>query len=71
MPLASRRRAIFGLESGGGNIAFGYRRTRSHELVDIDTCPILSPRIVSRLSDLKALLAPLCERTSQAPCRCH
>lgn len=59
MPLASRRRAGFGLERAGSKIAFGYRRVRSHDLIDIDTCPIMSPRIVSRLSGLKALLAPL------------
>ena len=58
-PLASRRRATFGLGTDRDGIALGFHRARSHDLIDIETCPILSPRIAARLSGLKAMLAPL------------
>jgi 23S rRNA (uracil1939-C5)-methyltransferase len=57
--LGSRRRATFSLSRDGRAIVLGYRRARSHDLIAIDICPILSPGIVSRLPKLKAALAPL------------
>ncbi|WP_108681365.1 class I SAM-dependent RNA methyltransferase [Methyloceanibacter sp. wino2] len=59
VPLGSRRRATFSLERRGKNVVLGYRRARSHDTIEIDTCPILSPRVLSVLPALKALLAPL------------
>jgi 23S rRNA (uracil1939-C5)-methyltransferase len=59
MPLGSRRRATFALGRTPQGLVFGYRRARSHDLIDIDTCPILSPAIVSRLPKLKAVLGSL------------
>src|SRR6476660_2975371 len=41
VPLASRRRASFALERSGQRIALGYRAARSHDIVDIATCPVL------------------------------
>lgn len=59
VPLASRRRAVFALGRAGQGIAFGYRAARSHVIIDIATCPVLSPRIVEHLPKLKTALAPL------------
>jgi 23S rRNA (uracil1939-C5)-methyltransferase len=59
VPLGNRRRATFALAREGQNLVLGYRRARSHDLIDIDMCPILSPKIVARLPKLKAALAPL------------
>ena len=59
VPLGSRRRATFALGRDGQGLALGYRPARSHDLIDIDVCPILSPKIVARLPELKAALAPL------------
>ena len=59
VPLGSRRRAALALGREGEGLALGYRRARSHDLIDVDVCPILSPAIVSRLPKLKAALAPL------------
>jgi 23S rRNA (uracil1939-C5)-methyltransferase len=59
VPLANRRRAALALASSKQGVALGYRRARSHELIDIEVCPILSPRIVDRLPKLKQALAPL------------
>ncbi len=55
--LGSRRRAALALCRGKDGVAFGYRRARSNELIDIEVCPVLSPRIVERLPKLKRALA--------------
>ena len=49
VPLASRRRAAFTLGRTVQGIAFGYRAARSHDIVDIAACPLLSPSIAGRL----------------------
>ena len=59
VPLGSRRRATLTLGRAKEGLALGYRRARSHDLIDIDVCPILSPAIVKRLPKLKAALGPL------------
>jgi 23S rRNA (uracil1939-C5)-methyltransferase len=66
VPLGSRRRATFSLERRDNDVVLGYRRARSHDTIGIDTCPILSPRIVSVLSALKAMLAPLLGTSREA-----
>jgi 23S rRNA (uracil1939-C5)-methyltransferase len=59
VPLASRRRAAFTLGRTARGVAFGYLGGRSHAIVDIAACPVLSPAIAGRLPKLKSALAPL------------
>jgi 23S rRNA (uracil1939-C5)-methyltransferase len=59
VPLASRRRAAFTLGRTARGVAFGFRGARSHAIVDIAACPVLSPAIAGRLPQLKSALAPL------------
>jgi 23S rRNA (uracil1939-C5)-methyltransferase len=59
VPLASRRRAAFTLGRTARGVAFGYRGARSHAIVDVAACPLLSPAIAGRLPKLKSALAPL------------
>ena len=59
VPLASRRRAAFTLGRAARGVAFGYRGARSHAIVDIAACPVLSSGIAGRLPKLKSALAPL------------
>jgi 23S rRNA (uracil1939-C5)-methyltransferase len=66
VPLGSRRRATLSLARDAQGLVLGYRRARSHDLIDIDVCLILSPAIVSRLPRLKAVLAPLLGNTREA-----
>jgi 23S rRNA (uracil1939-C5)-methyltransferase len=66
VPLGSRRRATLTLGRNQQGLAFGYRRARSHDLIDVQTCPVLSPRIVASLSKLKTALAPLLGRKREA-----
>jgi 23S rRNA (uracil1939-C5)-methyltransferase len=66
VPVGSRRRAALTLGRNQQGLALGYRRARSHDLIDIDVCPVLSPRIVKRLPKLKVALAPLLGRKAEA-----
>jgi 23S rRNA (uracil1939-C5)-methyltransferase len=59
VPPESRRRASFALARNKDGLELGFKRVRSHELVNIETCPVLSPNIVASLPGLKAALAPL------------
>jgi 23S rRNA (uracil1939-C5)-methyltransferase len=57
--IGSRRRASLALGRSEGGLALGYRRARTHALIDVAVCPVLTPRIAARLPKLKAALAPL------------
>jgi 23S rRNA (uracil1939-C5)-methyltransferase len=59
VPLGTRRRASLALGHHKTGAAFGYHRARSHDLIDVTACPVLSPRIVAALPKLKAALASL------------
>lgn len=59
VPLGGRRRASLALARGKDGPTLGYRRARSHQLIDIAVCPVLSPGIVARLANLKAALVRL------------
>ncbi len=59
VPLASRRRATLALGRGEGGPVLGYRRARSHDLIDVESCPLLTPAISARLARLRQVLAPL------------
>jgi 23S rRNA (uracil1939-C5)-methyltransferase len=59
VPVGSRRRASFALARNQEGLALGFKRVRSHELVNIEACPVLSDKIVAALPGLKTALAPL------------
>jgi 23S rRNA (uracil1939-C5)-methyltransferase len=59
VPVGSRRRVALVLGRGRAGVALGYRRARSHDLIDVAVCPVLTPRIVASLPKLKQALAPL------------
>jgi 23S rRNA (uracil1939-C5)-methyltransferase len=59
VPLGSRRRAALALGRGKDGVMLGYRRARSHDLIDVDACPVLTPCIANGLTRLKQALAPL------------
>lgn len=66
VPLGSRRRATFSLERRGKDAVLGYRRARSHDTIETEVCPILSPAIVAALPAFKAMLFPLLGSRSEA-----
>lgn len=55
MPLASRRRAVFGVANRGDRVEIGFREGGQHRLVDLTECPVLDSRIVAALEGLRAL----------------
>lgn len=57
VPAASRRRAVLTARRGAGDggVTLGYHRRRSHELLDIEECPVLVPAIVAALPALRAV----------------
>ncbi len=59
VPLGSRRRAALTLGRGKDGVVLGYRRARSHDLIDVATCPVLTPALSSSLSKLKQALGSL------------
>lgn len=52
---ASRRRAVFSARRTEKGMLLGYNKAFSHEIVDIEDCPILVPEIAGELSMLRAL----------------
>jgi 23S rRNA (uracil1939-C5)-methyltransferase len=65
-PLASRRRASFTVRKESRDIRLGFNAARSHDLVDLDECPILLPQIASALPQLRAALADALPNKSEA-----
>ena len=57
--MGSRRRATLALGRDKNGAVLGYRRARSHDLIDVSTCPVLTPSISNSLAKLKPALAPL------------
>lgn len=55
MPLGTRRRAVLTARSEAGQYRLGFHEYRSHALVDIDDCVILSPSIMAARAGLKEI----------------
>jgi 23S rRNA (uracil1939-C5)-methyltransferase len=55
-PPGSRRRARFSVLKRKGKVSLGFNAKRSRQIVDMQTCTVLRPRIVGVLPELKALL---------------
>ena len=60
-----RRRATLTARGTDAGIALGFHEAGTHDLVDIQECPVLVPEIVAALSGLKALLAPLMAKKAE------
>ena len=55
VPAASRRRARFTLQRTKKTAPFGFRAAGEHRIVDMQTCAILTPDIVTALPSLRAI----------------
>ena len=62
----TRRRAVFAARRTKSGAILGFHEQRSHDIVDLAECPILSPQIASRLNALRALITPLLSRSGEA-----
>ena len=65
-PVASRRRATLTASKENGQVRLGFNAARSHDLVDLDECPILLPQIASALPHVKAALADTLPNRAEA-----
>lgn len=56
----TRRRAVFSARRTERGMVLGYNRALSHNIIDIEECPILLPGIVNALPRLRELAATVC-----------
>lgn len=61
-----RRRASLHAHWQAGALQLGFARARSHALVEIDRCPVLSPSLNGQLDHLRALGAALVPKDARA-----
>jgi 23S rRNA (uracil1939-C5)-methyltransferase len=64
--LASRRRTTFALARAPSGAVLGYHRRGSHDIFDVEACPVLVPQLEASLPKLKAALAGLAPAKGQA-----
>ncbi|HXL99559.1 MAG TPA: hypothetical protein VN932_06480 [Rhizomicrobium sp.] len=53
----TRRRAVFKLEKRGGAVTIGFHAARSHDIVDMRECHVLTPALTALVQQLRALMA--------------
>lgn len=66
LPQGHRRRAVFTARRPIDRVELGFHEAQTHDLIDIAMCPVLEPRIVAALPDLRLLLVPLLAKRSDA-----
>ncbi|MCC3245320.1 RNA methyltransferase [Methylocystis sp. WRRC1] len=59
---AGRRRATFHARMDRGRARVGFMAARSHEIIEIDACPLLAPELAGALSAARALAQILAAR---------
>jgi 23S rRNA (uracil1939-C5)-methyltransferase len=65
-PGGRRRRATFTAVRTETGVALGFHEAASHELVAIEECPVLEPKIVSTLPSVGRLIGPLLSKRGEA-----
>jgi len=55
-PVSSRRRAVFTARKEGGVVRLGFNTARSHDLIDLEECPILLSKLAEALPHLRTAL---------------
>jgi 23S rRNA (uracil1939-C5)-methyltransferase len=59
MAPGTRRRAVLTARRRGRGVVLGYHRRRSVEVVDVEECPVLVPRLAAQLAALRAVAEAL------------
>ncbi|MGQ0456465.1 MAG: class I SAM-dependent RNA methyltransferase [Hyphomicrobium sp.] len=65
-PVGERRRATMTARNAPGGVLLGFLEAGSHDLVDVDECPVVAPAIVAALPALRSLIRPLLPRRDVA-----
>ena len=59
VPPATRRRAALKVKPVGGEVRIGFHAARTHDIVDMQECRVLTPGLFEALKGLRALFAEL------------
>jgi 23S rRNA (uracil1939-C5)-methyltransferase len=59
VPEKTRRRAVFKFGKQKGKMTVGFHAARSHEIVDMRECLVLTPSLLALTSDLRRILADI------------
>jgi len=59
VPEKTRRRAVFKFAKQKGAVVAGFHAARSHEIVDMRECLVLTPALLTLTGDLRRALAPI------------
>ena len=62
----TRRRAVLAARRTRSGVLLGFSRRLSHQIIDMQECPVLRDRIVKALPDLREMLGMLLTRKGQA-----
>ncbi|MFT3731571.1 MAG: class I SAM-dependent RNA methyltransferase [Hyphomicrobium sp.] len=66
MPDGKRRRAVLvAFRSEAGGAALGFHEAASHNLIAIEECPVLEPKIVAALPAVAKLISPLLSKRGE------
>ena len=63
IPDGARRRATFAFEYKKKKLTFGFNQKGSHQIVDIEKCPLLTPELNKSLPAIRALIENICKET--------
>jgi 23S rRNA (uracil1939-C5)-methyltransferase len=55
-PPGGRRRADFAVRREGGTVRVGFNAARTHDVVDVWTCPVLAPALAALIAPLRSVL---------------
>lgn len=59
--LGARRRVVLTARRLGRDVIIGFHAAGTHELIDLEMCPVIAPEIVTALPGLRKLIGPLIE----------
>jgi 23S rRNA (uracil1939-C5)-methyltransferase len=59
VPPGTRRRATMKAKKTGQGVALGFHAARTHDIVDLAECPVLTPRLTGLLPRLREMLADM------------
>jgi 23S rRNA (uracil1939-C5)-methyltransferase len=59
VPPGTRRRATMKAKLEDGRVALGFHAARTHDIVDIEACPVLTPALTALLPGLREMLGEL------------
>ena len=56
----TRRRAELAFKHNRGNLVLGFNESKSHEIINIENCPLLTPKINKVIPQLRTFLSEFC-----------